>query len=67
MFTLTDPAAPYGVYWYEYDSQRTAATTPGESYCVEVLCRYLQQHPETMFTLEWFDTLILWADYKSSN
>ena len=67
MFTLTDSAAPYGIFWYEYDSEHTRPVTPGESYCVEVLHLYLQQHPDTEFTPEWFDTLIPWADYKSNN
>jgi len=67
LFTLTDPDAPYGIFWYEYDSRRTAPVTPGQAYCVEVLHLYLQQHPDTEFTPEWFDTLIPWADYKSNN
>jgi hypothetical protein len=64
MFTLTDPEAQYGLYWYEYDSRRTMRVTPGEDYCVEALHLYLKQHPDTKFTPEWFDTLIVWTDYK---
>ena len=67
LFTLTDPDAAYGVFWYEYNSQRTAPVTPDESYCVEVLHLYLTQHPEVEFTPEWFDTLIDWNHYKSNN
>jgi hypothetical protein len=67
LFTLTDQDAPYGIFWYEYDSQRTAPVTPGESYCVEVLHLYLTQHPEVEFTPEWFDTPIEWNHYKSNN
>lgn len=66
LFTLTDPAAPYGIYWYEYNSARTAAVTPGEPWCVDVLGNYLRQH-HTHFTPEWFDTLRTWADYKSNS
>jgi len=67
MFTLTDPSAPYGIFWYEYNSRRTAPVTPGEAYCVEVLHLYLQQHPDTRFTPEWFDTLVDWNYYKSNS
>jgi hypothetical protein len=66
-FTLTDPQAPYGLYWYEYNSDLTRLVTPGETYCVEVLHLYLQQHPNTEFIPEWFDTLIDWNYYKSNS
>lgn len=64
LFTLTDTNAPYGIYWYEYNSQRTAPVTPGESYCVMALKNYLEKHPETVFTPEWFDTLKDWSSYS---
>lgn len=67
LFTLTDPQAPYGIYWYEYDSRRTAPVTPGEPQCLNLLTNYLNQHPDTEFKPEWFDTLVDWAQYKSSN
>jgi len=67
LFTLTDAEADYGLYWYEYDSDRTRPVTPGESVCVDALHSYLIQHPELKFSPEWFDTLIPWADYMSSN
>ena len=67
MFTLTDPSAPYGIFWYEYNSDLTRPVTPGEAYCVEVLHLYLQQHPDTRFTPEWFDTLVDWNYYKSNS
>jgi hypothetical protein len=66
-FTLTDPEAPYGIFWYEYASPKTVAVTPGEKYCVDTLHSYLTRHPDTKFTPEWFDTLVDWADYKSNN
>jgi hypothetical protein len=65
-FTLTDPAAPYGIFWYEYDSERTRLVTPGEKSCVTALDQYLQQHPTVEFTPEWFDTLIAWDQYGLS-
>ena len=63
LFTLTDSTAPYGIYWYEYNSSRTAPVTPGEAYCVNALTVYLNRYPNTEFTLEWFDKLITWSDY----
>lgn len=63
LFTLTDPSAPYGIFWYEYNSRRTAPVTPGEAYCVNALKKYLNKHSGMRFTPEWFDTLKDWSDY----
>lgn len=65
LFRLTDNQAPYGIDWYEYNSQRTSQVTPGQDYCVQALGNYLQQNPTT-FTPEWFDTLVDWNQYKNS-
>jgi hypothetical protein len=67
LFTLTDPEAPYGIFWYEYNSVKTAPVTPGEPWCIDVFQNYLQANPSVQFTPEWFDTLVPWADYKSNN
>lgn len=67
LFTLADSDAPYGIFWYEYNSSRTAAVTPGESYCVDVLQNYLNQTLNTNFTPEWFDILVDWGHYKSNS
>ncbi len=67
LFTLTDPTAPYGIFWYEYDSASTAPVTPSDAWCVEVFCNYVKQHAPLSFTPEWFDTLIPWANYKSNS
>ena len=67
LFTLTDPLAPYGIFWYEYNSSLTAPVTPGESWCIDVFRNYMLQHRQMNFTPEWFDTLIPWANYKSNN
>lgn len=64
LFTLTEPDAPYGIYWYEYNSCWTAPVTPGETYCVRALYAYLNKYPTTKFTPEWFDHLIIWSDYN---
>lgn len=62
LFRLTDPAAPYGLYWYEYNSERTRSVTPGELECVAMFKNYYQRHPVEI-TPEWFDTLIDWKSY----
>jgi hypothetical protein len=67
LFTLTDPSAPYGIFWYEYNSAKTSAVTPGEPWCVDAMQGWLQQHPACVFTPEWFDILRPWADYKSNS
>lgn len=67
LFTLTDPAAPYGIYWYEYNSARTTAVTPGDEWCREALRGWLRAYPDTRFTPKWFDTLRPWAHHRSSN
>jgi hypothetical protein len=66
LFRLTDAQAPYGIDWYEYDSSRTAAITPGEDYCVSAMTAYLKQHPGVNFIPSWFDQLVDWASYKNS-
>jgi len=65
LFRLTDAQAPYGLDWYEYDSQRTAPVTPGEEYCVGAVTAYLEQHPDTVFTIDWFSRLVDWNQYKN--
>jgi hypothetical protein len=64
LFQLTDTQAPYGIWWYEYDSANTRSVTPGEEYCVSILHKYLTKHPTMKFTKEWFDTLVHWSDYN---
>ena len=62
-FTLTDPLAPYGIYWYEYNSQATAPVTPGEQTCVNTLRNYLHSHPDIVFTIDWFSNIVDWSNY----
>jgi len=64
LFRLGDPAGPYGLDWYEYNSQRTASITPSEELGVELVTNYLEQYPDTVFTVEWFNQLIDWNFYK---
>jgi hypothetical protein len=63
LFRLTDAMAPYGIYWYEYNTERTRSVTPGESWCVNTFANYAQHHPDLKINKLWFDTLIAWADY----
>ena len=63
LFRLTDSTAPYGIYWYEYNTECTRSVTPGESWCVNTFANYAQQHPDLKINKLWFDTLIAWADY----
>jgi len=65
LFRLTDVQAPWGLDWYEYDSRRTASVTPGQDYCVDAVKTYLKQHPDTVFTPDWFSKLVNWSEYKS--
>ena len=62
-FTLTDPEAPYGLFWYEYNSAKTAPVTPGEKTCVDTLRNYLNSHPDTVFTIDWFSNIVDWSNY----
>jgi hypothetical protein len=65
LFRLTDFQAPYGLDWYEYNSSRTTSVTPGSDYCLAVMSSYLKQHPNIIFTPNWFDHLIDWEFFQS--
>lgn len=64
LFRLTDNTAPYGIYWYEYNSDLTRNVTPSESQAVNQFYNYAKQHPELRITPQWFDQLIPWAMYE---
>jgi hypothetical protein len=67
LFRLTDADAPYGLYWYEYDSSKTRAVTPGEPEAVGIMTRYFAVHPNVVITPEWFDIPIHWQEYMSNS
>jgi hypothetical protein len=67
LFRFTDADAPYGLFWYEYNSELTRAVTPGQDQAVDMFVQYMQQHPGTQITPEWFDQAIEWDRYRSSN
>jgi len=60
LFRLTDAEAPYGLYWYEFNSERTRSVTPSEQEAVQMFVSYYRQHPGTTITPEWFDQQIDW-------
>ena len=62
-FTFTDQDAPYGIYWFEYDSDRTRAVTPGYDWCERVMRNYLKDNQIT-FTPAWFDSIVDWKSYE---
>jgi hypothetical protein len=67
LFTFTDKQAPYGIFWYEYNSERTRAITPGYEWCETVMRNYLEKYPNTVFTPNWFDKPVDWASLDKSN
>jgi hypothetical protein len=67
LFRLTDAEAPYGLYWYEYNSERTRSVTPGEAEAVAMFSNYARSNPNTKISPEWFDLTIAWEHHKSSS
>ena len=63
LFTTTDQDPPYGIFWYEYNSQKTAPVTPGEQTCRKTLSNYLKQNSNTVFTIDWFNNPVDWTLY----
>ena len=63
LFRLTDATAPYGIYWYEYNHERTRSITPSESWCVSTFANYAHQHPDLTITKDWFNQLKDWQTF----
>lgn len=63
LFRLTDSTAPYGIYWYEYNTERTRSVTPDQSWCVDTFRNYAQQHPDLEVTKSWFNRLVNWQTF----
>ena len=63
LFTFTDKDASYGIFWYEYNSERTRKITPGYPWCEKVMRGYLKHNSNITFTPEWFDKPIDWSTY----
>jgi hypothetical protein len=66
LFRPTDAQAPFGLYWYEYNSDLTRAVTPSQDECLTMLRNYLELHPEIEITPEWFDSIINWDQYRTN-
>lgn len=60
LFRLTDNEAPYGMYWYEFNSERTRSVTPSEPEAVQMFVNYYKQNPNIVITPAWFDQVIAW-------
>lgn len=63
LFRLTDAKAPYGIYWYEFDSPCTRSVTPSESWCVRTFARYAQYHLDLTISKSWFGQLQNWQTF----
>jgi len=63
-FRFTDRDAPYGIDWYETNSQKTGKVMPSEELCVQAIKNYLKAHPSTVFSTEWFSKLVDWNLYR---
>jgi hypothetical protein len=64
LFRMTDPSAPYALYWYEHANHSTSAVTPGDDQALAMLRNYLDQHPNTRVSPDWFNTAIDWDCYR---
>ena len=65
LFRFTDLQAPYGLYWYEYNSELTRRVTPSESWCVTAFQNYWQHQAEPI-TKQWFATPRDWWHYTGT-
>ena len=63
IFRLTDATAPYGLYWYEYNTNRTRAVTPGEDQAVSMFVNYVRSNPGFRVSRTWFATAVPWNLY----
>lgn len=65
LFRGTDREAPFGIYWYEFDSERTRSVTPGQDWCVRVFHEYYNcTHAE--ITAEWFLDAVDWSQFDKT-
>ena len=63
LFRLTDPSAPYGLYWYEYNTEKTRNVMPNEAQCVQAFYQYVSANPGIVISPEWFDSVKPWNTY----
>lgn len=60
LFRYTDAQALYGLYWYEYNSDRTRWVTPQELRCVQAFVDHYRKCPQ-LISPQWFDQEIDWG------
>jgi hypothetical protein len=65
LFRPTTGAAPFGIYWYEYDSELTRAVTPDQSWCVSVFAHYYRVH-RPVIDAAWFLAPVAWQAYAAT-
>ena len=58
LFRLTDPGAPYGIYWYEYNSENTRSVTPSQKQAVKMFANYFRESFLNLrrYVLTWLPT-----------
>lgn len=67
LFRLTDSEAPYGLDWYEYNSDRTRSVTPSQYQCVTAFEMYAKSNSGVSIDIKWFDSVIDWHHYLPSH
>lgn len=65
LFRPTDAQAPFGIYWYEYDSRHTRYVTPSETWCVAVFTKYIRSNPVNI-TPQWILDPVSWHSYDGT-
>ena len=66
LFRGTDNLAPFGIYWYEFDSHRTHAVTPDQDWCVRTFRRYYENTGEEI-TAQWFLNAVDWTQFDKTD
>lgn len=62
LFRGTDGQAPFGIYWYEFDSDLTRAVTPAQDWCVSAFRGYYATNPQPI-TPKWFLSAVDWCQF----
>lgn len=62
LFRGTTAGTPFGIYWYEFDSDLTRAVTPDQAWCVKIFQEYYRlNRPEIVPA--WFLTPVQWQQF----
>jgi len=65
-FRFTDRNAPYGIDWYETNSQKTGQLMLSQEECRLLIKNYLREHPLVVFSPDWFSTAVDWDLYRKN-